>query len=67
MLVMIAYTSHRSDFLEQCIKHCLVIPEQRRKRDVVGLRAITTLSLLCKTLPFIGTNYALIGQYSSSD
>ena len=35
----------------------LANPEQRRKRDIIGLRARTTLSLFCESPSFIGTNW----------
>ena len=36
-------------------------PQTKRERDVIGLRAVKTLSLFHETPPFIGTKFALIG------
>ena len=42
-------------------------PEQISGPDVIWLRATRTLSLFHETQPYIGTRFALIGQYRSHD
>ena len=45
----------------------MFLPKRRSQRGVVGSRAVTTLSLLLETLPFIGPTSSLLVNYIPRD
>ena len=45
----------------------MFVPKRRSQRGVVGSRAVTTLSLLLKTPPFIGPTSSLLVNYIPRD
>ena len=45
----------------------MFVPKRRSQRGVVGSRAVTTLSLLLETLPFIGPTSSLLVNYIPRD